>query len=430
MEREGRHHGYCFTVFEATEAQIKNLRETLACKYLCYGEEVCPETHKDHLQGYVNFAAAVTYRNVINKINVGCAKPCHVKHTRGTEEQNIAYCSKEDGGFFERGQRSKPGRPAVTAENPNGLNAKLLAVQQLVKGGKRMRELLLGDTFPIVARYMSGIGSMVDAVQFLTEKPKPVVYVCWGKTQTGKSHWVRECFGMDKDKTYWASLSKNKLWCGGYTGQLTFVMDDFEPGNMSMQMFKNMLDEYACMVEPKGSQVPFTSKYIIITANSNPKDWYRNPDISDPEEDLDYGAVQRRLGTVQHFESTYDHTRRGGCGFLVVCPIEDRVGIRPELLAPPESEEPEPVPSSDPPEIIDLTQEMDDEEEEEFEVHLNLPATQKQVKKRARCDIAIPSPSEIDEDDDEENEKYTRRSKPRLHKRSKYVLDECDEDEM
>lgn len=66
--------------------------------YLCYGRE-SGRNGTPHLQGYVAFEHAITFRTV--KIRLGSDR-LHIEATRGTPEQNRDYCSK-DGDFEEYG---------------------------------------------------------------------------------------------------------------------------------------------------------------------------------------------------------------------------------------------------------------------------------------------------------------------------------------
>lgn len=82
---------YCFTLFNFND-DIKielNRQLQLICKKYKYGEEICPETKKSHLQGFfhLNKAMRITEIKLINNPHL---EPC-----KGNEEQNINYVSKD-----------------------------------------------------------------------------------------------------------------------------------------------------------------------------------------------------------------------------------------------------------------------------------------------------------------------------------------------
>jgi len=85
---------WCFTVFSEIEMGTPVV-DPLApafhgCKWLA-GLETCPESGRLHYQGYVEFPIKV--RPIGYK---GFPKHWHWEKCRGTREENIAYCSKED----------------------------------------------------------------------------------------------------------------------------------------------------------------------------------------------------------------------------------------------------------------------------------------------------------------------------------------------
>jgi len=82
---------YCFTLFNFND-DIKielNRQLQLICKKYKYGEEICPETKKQHLQGFFHLKKAMRITE-IKLINNPHLEPC-----KGSEEQNVNYVSKD-----------------------------------------------------------------------------------------------------------------------------------------------------------------------------------------------------------------------------------------------------------------------------------------------------------------------------------------------
>ncbi len=320
MERAQRGRSWCFTINNYTaeqEAYFTDEFPITTIRYLIVGKET-GASGTPHLQGYLTGNAAIERPRVQKLISRNGIYPMgHLTIANGTAEQNKRYCSKETV-LIEYGDMpgNRGGSIPITEANPNGLNKQLLAMQNHMKVGLTTVDLyeLYGG---LTIRYKSGVTEMHNHyLNLLSTKPEPIVFVCWGKPATGKSWWVNQNFGNNKRFTHWVTAGRNNTWWGGYRGQQAVVFDDFEPRHLIQQEMKRMLDHYSWDVEPKGQQVPFTSKYIIFTCNSNPNTWYRNPDILNEADDDHFQAIQRRLGTIQHFTQRFKPDPNYNCGFL------------------------------------------------------------------------------------------------------------------
>lgn len=101
------------------------LVDNIACRYIAYAHEICPTTGTPHLQGFICFHNAISYKSIIKQM-----PGCHIGHMKGSMRQNEVYCSKE-GQLIERGD--KP------ASNDDKGRAGALAYQrswELAKEGK------------------------------------------------------------------------------------------------------------------------------------------------------------------------------------------------------------------------------------------------------------------------------------------------------
>lgn len=94
-----RKRDYCFTDFVLDEPFLQGL----PYEYLCYGKEICPDTGKEHFQGYIYFKNAKTF-SAVRKL----MRPRHIESSNASTEDNVKYCSK-DGAFVEYGDRPKQG---------------------------------------------------------------------------------------------------------------------------------------------------------------------------------------------------------------------------------------------------------------------------------------------------------------------------------
>jgi len=82
---------YCFTLFNFNDdikIELNRQLELICVKYK-YGEEICPDTKKAHLQGFFHLKKAmrITEIKLINNP--------HLEGCKGSEEQNVNYVSKD-----------------------------------------------------------------------------------------------------------------------------------------------------------------------------------------------------------------------------------------------------------------------------------------------------------------------------------------------
>lgn len=312
MVRPLRARSYVFTINNYTDDQCAFIKSTLVhnkrVKYLFIGKEIAPTTGTPHLQGFVHWTDARPKDAAMKDISP--SRSFWIKPADGTPHESKKYCGK-DGAWISVGTPPRVWSKDKVPEDEGGnvkpvpINTQLEDVKSAVMDGKRMTNLY-DEHFPMMCRYRSGVMGLYDHNRMYVPKPKPTVYTLWGPTFCGKSEWVSRVFGLPSHDVYWATMNAGgKLWCGGYDQQVAFVIDEFNPYHMDVNFFKQLLDKYSCMLEAKGQQFPMTSKYIILTSNYDPSGWYRDPFIENQADDLNYNAVQRRLGTVMKFVNVW-----------------------------------------------------------------------------------------------------------------------------
>lgn len=83
---------WCFTWHDYPEGWMETLSTDLkGCKY-CIGAEICPETKRPHLQGYVEFPIKV---RPIERL--GWPKVVSWRKAKGSRDDNVRYNTKEGG---------------------------------------------------------------------------------------------------------------------------------------------------------------------------------------------------------------------------------------------------------------------------------------------------------------------------------------------
>ncbi len=107
---------FCWTLhnYDAVDEQrIHDVATTEWIQYLCYGKETGGEGETPHLQGYIQLGKTrggtqkrSTWDVVKNKIGL---RQLHIEPCKGNMDQNLAYCKKEGGDFWEHGTMLKMG---------------------------------------------------------------------------------------------------------------------------------------------------------------------------------------------------------------------------------------------------------------------------------------------------------------------------------
>ncbi|GAC77791.1 replication protein, partial [uncultured marine virus] len=86
---------WCFTYFRLPgDPTHEHYWRNVVCKTFKYAVgqvEICPETGREHLQGYGE-THAVTFDCIKSKLGLRV----HVESRRGTREQAVAYCTKQE----------------------------------------------------------------------------------------------------------------------------------------------------------------------------------------------------------------------------------------------------------------------------------------------------------------------------------------------
>ncbi len=262
----------CFTLHDYVGDEVAKLREWSQVSYGIVGREVCPDTGRPHLQGYIEFKQQVLLSTLKNKIS----QKIHVEERRGTAQQASKYCEKEDD-YDEWGDISEQGRRTdldiVTAE---------------IVGGARMRTVARSHPEAYV-KFHKGLRSL-QATLIEPRDEVPTVTVLYGDTGVGKSRHARE---LTDDRYVWGP--EQDKWFDGYEGQKDVIFEEFR-GQLPFGQMLRMLDRYDCKVQYKGGLCEFAATNIVITSPVHPREWYTN--LTADEGKMD--QLLRRITTIKH----------------------------------------------------------------------------------------------------------------------------------
>lgn len=257
---------YCFTYFGDESPQMCEL-----ARYLVYQRERCPDTGKEHWQGYVEFYKTMRIKGAQEALKIPKA---HMEKRRGTRDEARTYCMKEDTRMW------GPYEHGVWIEG-QGSRSDIMACVNIIQNGGDMKEV--AETHPAqFIRLYRGL----TAFALVQAKPRTVktrVRIYYGfLTGTGKSRMA----AFDLPNAFW--MTDEKGWWDGYTGQKEVIIDDFNPSTFSREFMLRLMDRNGMTVPIKGGTVAWACEELIITTNHNPEHWYRDswPHISRRCEEL------------------------------------------------------------------------------------------------------------------------------------------------
>lgn len=259
---------WCFTIHNFTDILVDSIKcrvnkdtKLKQIKHLVFQGETCPTTGRKHLQGHIIFHNPKELKHVKKFLGDNTA---HLEPMRGTPEQSLAYCTKDD--------TCIPNTRFEYGELPvgQGTRTDLQQCIELIEGGAKWREII--NKYPqLYVQYRNGLEAIKDELRGVPRTTKTLVEVYFGESGTGKSHDAI----VNNPDAYVLRNSNGNVWFDGYDYQDTVIIDEFY-GWIPFDKMLQLLDRYALKVDIKGGAKEFNSKRIIITSNKNPRDWYKN----------------------------------------------------------------------------------------------------------------------------------------------------------
>lgn len=226
-------------------------------RYCCFQEEL-GENGTPHLQGYLELTRGVRLAAVKKML-----PQAHWEIRRGTQEEAIAYVTKED--------TRMAGPYAIgTPTGGQGKRSDLKDAYNALKSGATALEILESHT-EVFFKYQRGL----EAARLLLGKkrdesrPKEVWYL-YGPPGVGKSRLATKMAPTAFRK------QPNSKWWDGYDGETDVILDDLTAGWFSWSNLMQVLDRYATSVELKGGSRQLLSDRIIITSNRRPWELYQD----------------------------------------------------------------------------------------------------------------------------------------------------------
>lgn len=248
--------GWCFTLHDYVDDDVAIMKKWQFVSYLVMGFEICPETQRPHIQGYVEWTSKRAF-STIAKLN----KRIHWEIAMGTGAENRAYCTK-DGNFYEFGQHKLQGQRTDLEE-----------IRSLIDQGRSELEIA-EEHFPTWARNYKAFERYAN-LKSKDRTGQPKIIWLWGGTGTGKTRRATE----DCDSYY---IKDGTKWWDRYAGESRIVIDDFD-GAWPFRDFLRLTDRYKYQGQVKGGYVKISASEIYITCEYPPSHFWMGTELAQVE---------------------------------------------------------------------------------------------------------------------------------------------------
>jgi len=234
-------------------------------QFVIFQKEACPSTGRVHLQGYAETKRQLTVKQFTKALRTD-VNVSGVERRRGSQQQAIDYCSKEDTrleGPWTFGER-KPYQERARTD--------LHQVADAIFSGNSISDV--AEEFPKqFIMYNKGIKTLKS---LRTENRHFKTHVTWIHGSTGKG----------KTKLAWdlhpgAYPKNNTEWWDGYDPDIhaAVIIDDYRPSDkIRFSELLRLFDRYPHMVQQKGATVTFKPTYIVLTTTHSPQETFAHHD--------------------------------------------------------------------------------------------------------------------------------------------------------
>lgn len=270
---------YCFTLNNHGDVEMEY---PPPIGYCVYQFEVAPDTGMRHFQGYVEFDQMMTLQQVHDL--GGQWSHVHLEARRGTQEQAIAYCKKDDSReppdfSLDAGEEGPVGPPKIVefgvpaqARVKRSFDEDMKALQSLIKGGADEEDLALNEPH-LFKSYRQFIQPLIGA--FAKQRKRagfPLVAWIYGPPGCGKSSAVTR----HEPDLYEVKFDDGaQCWMEGYTGQEAVLFDDFRDSYLPFMKFCTYLNELPPKFSQRGKKPVWNvANRIYITTPYHPEQTY------------------------------------------------------------------------------------------------------------------------------------------------------------
>lgn len=240
-------------------------------------------------------------------------------HAKGTKEQNIAYCTKEDthkeGPWVNgncvvakagnQGQRTDTEAYAELVLEEGGITKKVIEQFKghTMRYGKHADDLVARanalEAEEVEREFWKEQARQRDAGLIPSGQMQRHLELYFGPSGVGKTSLVKEEVIGRKDNKMYTKACGNKWWCG-YNGEKDVLMDEFRGDTFgTMEEFNSMTNLGVARLERKNGQVALIAERMYFTTNAHPSMWWKKSAGEHYNwKDARFRAVSRRFKMV------------------------------------------------------------------------------------------------------------------------------------
>jgi len=257
-EKDTYARGWVVTINNYTEDDIVaftglgelNITYLIGAYEIGKGTEITP-LGTPHIQGFVRFKNACSFSSVQKKL-----KRAHIEASKGDDDSQEAYISKESAPFIQLGKKSAQGN-----------RTDLTFVRDALKAGANYREVI--DTAP-------SFQSMKVATEWLKYNEKgrhfvPEVVWYYGSSGNGKTKTALEWLNPEDVESAAIYQPVNFKWWEGYDAHELVLLDEIRKDFCKFYEMLKLLDRYPYRVECKNGSRQLLAKKIAITCPWHPE---------------------------------------------------------------------------------------------------------------------------------------------------------------
>jgi len=247
----------CFTLNNYSQEEFdKIITYSKLCKFMIVAKETGDEG-TPHLQGFFNLIKRSRFTALKKLI-----PRAYLVRARGTDEQNMEYCMKQDKKPFIHGEPMRTGQ-----------RTDLMLACGAVLEKKPLVEIA-NENPTVYVKYYRGLQELAQKIQ----KPRdvndpPMTIWIWGKSGVGKTR-----FAFDQLPHNQIYIKDGTQWWNNYENQQCILVDDFN-GLWPFHDLLRFLDRYPYQGQTKGGYVQINSPIIIITCEYPPEHFLFGTDL-------------------------------------------------------------------------------------------------------------------------------------------------------
>lgn len=265
------------------------------CTFCVYQGELGEETQTFHIQAYCEFATPVTMPAIKKHFGINSL---HCEIRLGSQEQAIAYCTKEETRVTEIYRFGTPVEQKNGRAASAGKRTDLTHMWQRLKAGDTIYRII--DENPSNLRYVSLMQkAQFEALRNRKRTTKTICTVLYGAAGTGKTTTAIN-FAKTLGAYYLVPNDGKQIWWNGYDPlqHESIIFDEFNGSKMPLTFLNQLLDAVDLRVQTKGGFLPFLASHVVITSNFAPRTWYAFDDLS---KNLCWDALSRRIDNLVQF---------------------------------------------------------------------------------------------------------------------------------